>query len=130
MTEKNQTKKILLVDDDSLIIRMYQTKLTKDGYEILLAFNGEEAIIKAKKDKPDLILLDLMMPKMNGVETLEQLKKDSTTKNIPVVILTNLEDKKDDVEKAKKMGALGYWVKAEIDLKNLSSKVKEILSHL
>lgn len=126
---EEKSKKILLVDDDPLIIRMYQTKLSKDGYNISLAFNGEEAIIKAKKDKPDLILLDLMMPKMNGIETLEQLKKDSDTKDIPVVILTNLEDKKDDVEKAKKMGALNYWVKAETDLKTLSSKVKEILYH-
>lgn len=128
MVEEKSKKTILLVDDDPLIIRMYQTKLSKDGYDISLAFNGEEAIIKAKKDKPDLILLDLMMPKMNGVETLEELKKDSDTKNIPVVILTNLGDRNDDVEKAKKMGALDYWVKAETDLKILSSKVKEILS--
>lgn len=127
MIEEKLNKKILLVDDDPLIIRMFQTKLTKDGYNVSLAFNGEEAIIKAKKDKPDLILLDLMMPKMNGIETLKQLKKDSDTKNIPVVILTNLEDGKDDIKKAKKMGILGYWIKAETDLKTLSLKVKKIL---
>lgn len=128
MPERKAAKTILLVDDDPLIIRMYQNKFAKEGYKIVLAFNGEEALLRARQDKPDLILLDLMMPKMNGVETLRRLKKDSETKAIPVIVLTNLEDKKDDVEAAKKIGALDFLVKAKIDLKTLSAKAKEILN--
>jgi len=127
MAEENLKKKIMLVDDDPLIIRMYQNKLSTDGYNVVTAINGEEGVLKAKKEKPDLILLDLMMPKMNGVETLKLLKKESDTKDIPVIILTNLEDKGEDVEKAKELGAKEYLVKAKIDLKTLSAKVKEIV---
>ena len=123
-----QKKTILLVDDDPLIIRMYQVKLSNDGYDVDVAANGEEALIAVRKHKPDLILLDLMMPKMNGVETLQELRADELTRNIKVLILTNLEDKGGgNLEKAKKMGALDYLIKAEIDLKTLSEKVKSIL---
>ncbi|MDP3697520.1 MAG: response regulator [Candidatus Taylorbacteria bacterium] len=122
-------KTILLVDDDPLINRMYQVKLSEDGYNVEIAANGEEALIKARKHKPDLILLDLMMPKMNGIEALKELKKDETTKNIKIIILTNLEDKEGNLEKAKEMGALDYLIKAETDLKVLSEKVKVVLGN-
>lgn len=120
-------KTILLVDDDPLIIRMYQNRLTRDGYKILLAFNGEEAIAELKKTKPDLIFLDLMMPRMNGVETLKILKKDALAKKIPVIILTNLGDRQEDIEKAKKMGALDYLVKAKVSLKELSARAEKAI---
>lgn len=120
-------KTILLVDDDPLLNRMYQVKLSEDGYNIEIAANGEEALIKARKHKPDLILLDLMMPKMNGIEALKELKKDETTKDIKIIILTNLDDKDGNLEKAKGMGALDYLVKSETDLKVLSEKVKSVL---
>ena len=123
MEEKK--KVILLVDDDPLIIRMYQRKLADDGYQVNIAANGEEALGEIRKQKPDLILLDVMMPKMNGVETLKALKEDERTKKIPVIILTNLGDRKDDVENAKKLGALDYLVKSEISLEVLSDKVKK-----
>lgn len=120
-------KNILLVDDDPLVIRMYQNKLTKDGYAVKIASNGEEALIQVMKERPDLILLDIMMPKMNGVETLKALKGEEKTKGIPVIILTNLDDNPEDVETAKNLGALDYVVKANITLKVLSEKIKKVL---
>ena len=122
----NTTKKhILVVDDDPLIARMYAHKMEIDGYDVDVASNGEDALAFVRKRKPDLILLDVMMPKMNGVETLKALKEDGKTKNIPVIILTNLGDKPDDVAQAKKLGALEYLVKSEIPLKELSEKIKK-----
>ena len=120
-------KNILLVDDDPLVVRMYQNKLTKDGYAVKIASNGEEALIQVMKEKPDLILLDIMMPKMNGVETLKVLKVEEKTRDIPVIILTNLGDNPEDIESAKRLGALDYLVKANITLKTLSKRVKEVI---
>ena len=128
MSEKIEIKKkILLVDDDPLIIRMYQYKLSHDGYQIDLAFNGEDAVMEAKRKLPDLILLDLMMPKMNGVEALKFLRKEADTKNIPVIILTNLGDDEEYIKLTKEIGAVDYLVKAETSLRELSKKVGDIL---
>lgn len=120
-------KNILLVDDDPLIIRMYQNKLSKDGYAVKTATNGEEAIIQVMKEKPDLILLDVMMPKMNGVETLKALKREPKTETIPVIILTNLGDNPEDTKNAKELGALDYLVKSDITLRELSERVKRVI---
>lgn len=124
--EQNK-KNILLVDDDPLVIRMYQNKLTKDGYIVNTASNGEECLIQIMKKKPDLILLDIMMPKMNGVETLKRLKEEEKTRMIPVIILSNLGDNPRDIEAAKKFGALDYLVKANITLKELSKRIKKAI---
>ena len=123
--QPQNSKVVLLVDDDPLIIRMYQNKLTNDGYKVNIATNGEEALIEIRKEKPDVILLDVMMPKMNGVETLKELKKDPNTQTTPVIILTNLGDKQEDVEGAKNLGALDYLVKSDVSLKALSKRVKQ-----
>lgn len=120
-------KIVLLVDDDALIVRMYQNKLDQDGYKVKTAFNGEEALIQIMKEKPDLILLDVMMPKMNGVETLKALKKESNTRLIPVIILTNLGDNPEDIENAKSLGALDYLIKSQTSLKQLSEIVKKAI---
>jgi len=122
---KEDKKTVLLADDDPLIIRMYQNKLTNDGYDVKTAINGEEVLNTIRKEEPDIILLDVMMPKMNGVETLKELKSDPKTKSIPIIILTNLGDNKEDVENAKKLGALDYLVKADVSLKELSARVKK-----
>ena len=124
---KRAKNRILLVDDDPLIIRMYQTKLVHDGYEVDGAANGEEALACVLRRRPDLILLDVMMPKMNGVETLKALQGDAKTRGIPVIILTNLGDRPEDVEKAKKLGALDYLVKSEVSLHDLAARVKSAL---
>jgi DNA-binding response OmpR family regulator len=127
-TEEISKGRVLLVDDDPLIIRMYEYRLRHDGYEVILAFDGEKAVIEAKTKLPDIILLDLMMPKMNGVETLKFLKKEHDTKNIPVIILTNLGDDPSYINLTKDMGANDYLVKAETSLKELTKRVEEILA--
>lgn len=121
-------KHLLIVDDDPLIARMYENKMQVDGYDVAVASNGEEALLAVRRKKPDLMLLDVMMPKMNGVETLKALKGDAETKNIPIIILTNLGDNPDDIEKAKSLGALDYLVKSKISLKELSERVKKELA--
>ena len=124
----NKAKRtILLADDDPLIVKMYHTKLTHDGFNVITAHNGEEVLFKLRQEKPDLILLDVMMPKMNGVETLKALKDEAKTRHIPVIILTNLGDKNEDAENAKKLGALDYLVKSHISPKDLSSRAKKAI---
>lgn len=127
MSNQNQNK-ILLVEDDPMIVRMYQRKLEKDGFKVSLAFNGEEGLEALKKEKPDIILLDIMMPKMNGIEMLKIVKADPVFKDIPVVILTNLGDRPEDVQKSKDFGAEDYWVKANVSLKEVAERIKKILA--
>ncbi len=123
----NQNK-ILLVEDDPMVVRMYQRKLTKDGFRVTLAFNGEEGLAALMKERPDIILLDIMMPKMNGIEMLKRIKADPVLKNIPVVILTNLGDRPEDVQKCKELGAEDYWVKASVSLKEAVDRTNKILA--
>jgi len=120
-------KSILLVDDDSLIIALYKNVFAKTNYVINTASNGKEAIAQAKSVKPDLILLDLMMPNMNGVEVLRALKKDDAIKNIPVIILTNYSEKPEYVEHAKKLGAYAFFLKSEMDPREILEKAKEAI---
>lgn len=84
--------KILLVEDDPLVYRLYQKLFEKEGYETELGTNGQEGLDKLANFTPDVILLDIMMPQMNGIEMLEKLKADPATKNIPVIVLTNVTD--------------------------------------
>ena len=118
--------KILIVEDDPLMSRMYEKIFTFEKYEVELASDGAEGMKKVKTFKPTLILLDVMMPKMNGLEALEALKKNDQTKKIPVVMLTNLAGQK-DAETALSMGAVKYIVKSEYDPKQVSEMVKDIL---
>jgi len=123
----NQNK-LLLVEDDPMVVRMYQRKLEKDGFQLILAFNGEEGLAALKKEKPELILLDIMMPKMNGIDMLKTVKADPAFKDIPIVMLTNLGDRPEDVQKCKELGAEDYWVKANIPLKEITERIKKILA--
>ncbi len=118
--------KILFIEDESALQKSFSAVLTQEGYEVLSALDGEIGIRLAKSEKPDLILLDLILPKTNGFEVLVELKKDSTTKDIPVIILTNLERMK-DIEKALESGASTYLVKADYTLDEVIGKVKQIL---
>ena len=120
--------KILLVEDDPMIVKMYQRKLKMDDFELVIAFNGQEGLDALKTYQPDIVLLDIMMPKMNGLETLKILKQDERYKDIPVVILTNLGDRAEDMQKCKELGAEDYWVKANMSLEEISRRVKEILA--
>lgn len=120
--------KILLTDDDPLLIRMYQKKLEIDGHTVETADDGVAALKKVKSFTPDLILLDIMMPNMNGYQVLEKLKADASTKKIPVILLTNVGSSDEDVEKGLDLGAVAYIVKAENRPSTVVSKVKEILA--
>ncbi len=118
--------KILLVEDDGFLASIYAQKLELENFDVSLAVNGEDGLRLAQKDKPSLILLDLLMPKMDGFEMLEKLKADPAIKNIPVLILTNL-GQKEDVERCLKLGAVGYVIKAHSLPHETIKKVKEIL---
>lgn len=120
----NTKHKILLVEDDQMISSMYKTKLESEGFEVLLAENGVDGVKMAKENKPELIMLDVILPQLDGFSVLEELKKEKTTKNIPVVMLTNLGTD-EDKEKGKKMGAVDYFVKASLTPTEFSDKVKK-----
>ena len=121
--------KILIVEDDPLMLRMYQKIFTLEQYEVDIATNGEEALEKLRNatDKPAIILMDIMMPKMNGLEALDRLKANPDTQKIPVVMLTNLAGQQ-DAEEALLKGAVKYIVKSEYEPKQVVDMVKEILA--
>ncbi|MBI2462787.1 MAG: response regulator [Candidatus Spechtbacteria bacterium] len=119
-------KKILFVEDDPALQNALKEAISKEGYDIIQAFDGQEGLDRAKENKPDLILLDLILPKKDGFAVLESLKADDGTKDIPVVVLTNLEGI-GDVDRALSMGATTYLVKVQYELNEIVEKVKEIL---
>lgn len=119
-------KTILFIEDEPTLQKTVGHILEEEGFEIKSALDGEIGLQKAKKSKPDLILLDLILPKKDGFEVLAELKKDQTTKDIPVIVLTNLEGTK-DVEKILKLGATTYLVKANYELEEVVKKIKEAL---
>jgi len=124
MPEEN---KILIVDDDSMIARMYQERFSRDGFEVILAFNGEEGLEKAEKEKPDIILLDIMMPKMNGYEMLKILKEKEETASIPVIILSSLGADQELIEKSKQLGIVDIIDKGSVPAKEVVERVKAVL---
>jgi twitching motility two-component system response regulator PilH len=119
--------KILIVEDDPLMSRMYQKIFTFEGYDVEMAGDGEEGLEKARSIKPTLMLMDIMMPKMNGLQALEKLKADPETKAIPVIMLTNLAGQQ-DAETALSKGAIKYIIKSEYEPKQVTNMVKEILA--
>jgi CheY-like chemotaxis protein len=119
--------KIFIVEDDPLMSRMYQKIFTFEGYEVEMAGDGEEALTKLPTANPTIILLDVMMPKMNGLQVLEKLKADPATNHIPVVMLTNLAGQQ-DAETALSKGAVKYIVKSEHEPKEVADMVKEIIA--
>lgn len=124
MTDKKHV--ILLIEDEELLADMYETKFKSEGYEIYKALNGEEGLKLAAEKKPGFILLDVIMPKLDGFSVLKQLRASNATKNIPVLLLTNL-GQDEDVEKGKALGAVGYLVKANMTPADVVEKVKEYL---
>jgi len=119
-------KKILFVEDEAALQKTFGDILKQEGYEMLSALDGQKGLELAKSEKPDLILLDLVLPKMHGFEVLKSLKEDETTKDIPIIVLTNLEAM-GDVEKALEMGATTYLVKASYSLEEVVQKIKKAL---
>jgi len=122
---KSKTK-VLIVEDDPTLAEMYGTKFTAEGFDVLHAGDGVEGLEMAKTKKPDAILLDVMMPKMDGFATLKELKADKILKKIPVIMLTNL-GQEEDVKKGKDLGAEDYFVKANQTPAEIVAKVKGLL---
>ena len=106
--------KILLVEDDTLFVKMYQKKFAHEGLELEAAYDGEEALEKVKTAKPDLIILDLMLPKMAGSEVLEKVRQNPETANIPVIVLTNLSSSEDEVSRCIELGAKETLLKTDV----------------
>ena len=121
------TRRILLAEDDRFLRKAAETALKRQGFTVLVAVDGEEALRMARADAPDLILLDLIMPKMQGFEVLRALKADATTAATPVIILSNL-GQDSDVKQAMEAGAAGYFVKANLSLQDLVKRVGEVLA--
>ncbi len=119
-------KKILVVEDDQMISSMYKTKFEADGYDVVIANNGVEGYDFAKQHKPNIIMMDIILPQMDGFSSLEKIKKDPEIKDIPVIMLTNLGTEEDRA-KGEKLGAIGYLVKARFTPAQVSAKIKEYL---
>src|SRR3989344_515758 len=118
--------KIVLVEDDPFLSKVLAFRLGEENFNIVLAEDGEQAIKKIKSEKPELVLLDLLLPKKSGLEVLEEIKKDENTKKIPVIILSNL-GQQTDINKGLQLGAVDYLVKANFGIKDIVEKIKEIL---
>lgn len=118
--------KILIIEDDAVLQKVLTEYLTGEGFEISSALDGEIGLQMVKMSKPDLVLLDIIMPKKDGYQVLKEMKEDPNVKSVPVILLTNL-DSISDVEKALELGATTYLVKADYKLEEIGEKIKEIL---
>jgi len=119
-------KKILIVEDDKFLRELIAQKLIKEGYNIVEAVDGEKGIKSVKDEKPDLVLLDLILPGIDGFEVLSKIKEDPVLSQVPVIILSNL-GQKDDIERGLKIGAADYLIKAHFTPGEIIEKVKTIL---
>jgi len=119
-------KTILFIEDESALQKTFGDLLREEGYEMISALDGEVGLRLAKTKKPDLILLDLILPRVHGFDVLKQLKEDKETKDIPIIVLTNLEGI-GDVDKAIALGAKTYLVKAQYTLEEVLEKIKKAL---
>lgn len=119
--------KILMVEDEKALQQMLGELFVSEGFEVAQAYDGEAGLNMARKENPNLILLDLRLPKKDGFEVLRELKADEKTKDIPVIVFTNLETA-EDIDKALEAGATTYIVKANYGLEDIVKKVKETVA--
>jgi CheY-like chemotaxis protein len=120
------TKSILLAEDDRFLRRACETKLKQAGFEVRVAVDGEEALAMAREQSPDLLLLDLLMPRRDGLSVLATLRGDPKTKGIPVVIMSN-SSKDLERQKAASLGVVDYWIKSNLSLQELCDRVSQLL---
>ncbi len=120
-------KKVLIVEDDQLIFSILSRELSDAGFEVANAFDGEQAVTVTKEVQPDLVLLDILLPRKNGFEVLQTLKSDASVSKIPVVILSNL-GQPEDIQKGRELGAIDYMVKVEFEPKQIVEKVRTLLA--
>ncbi|MFA6974156.1 MAG: response regulator [Parcubacteria group bacterium] len=119
-------KKIMIVEDDSFVMDIYHTKLEQENFEVIEAVNGVEAVKKLQEIEPDLILLDIIMPYMDGLEVLQKIKSDDRLKRIPVVLLTNLSQK-EEVNRGLELGANDYLIKSHFTPSEVLEKIKNYI---
>ena len=122
-----EPRRILVAEDDRFLRKAAEMALKRQGYTVLTAADGEEALRAARTELPDLILLDLIMPKLNGFDVLQALKKETPTAHIPVIILSNLGQDR-DVQQAMDAGAAAYLNKTDLSLHGLVQRVEETLT--
>ena len=129
MTEESTKAKstALVIEDEAFILDLLVYKFKDQDWEIVSAMNGEAGIEKAKEVEPDIILLDILLPGMNGYEVLEQLKTDESLKDIPVLVLSNY-GQKGEIEKSKELGAVDHLVKANIIIEEVINRAEKILA--
>lgn len=121
-----EKKKLVIVEDDAVLQKALHDFLVTENFEVSCALDGEEGLRTILAEKPDLILLDIILPKKDGYEVIKEVRANEETKNIPIVLLTNLGSL-NDVEKALELGATTYLVKADYQLEEVTAKVKDIL---
>jgi len=120
------TTKILIIEDDKFLRELITRKLTDEGFSIIEAVDGEDGLKKIKESKPDLVLLDLILPSIDGFEVLSKIKADASIASIPIIILSNL-GQKEEVEKGLDMGAVDYLIKAHFTPGEIIEKIKNVL---
>lgn len=120
-------EKILIIEDDRFISKMYQTKLSLEGYTVETAENGALGVEKIKSFQPDMVLLDIIMPEMDGFGVLEAIRDDDSINSTPVVVMSNLAQE-DHLKRAKALGAKDYIVKSQLTPMDVVKKIKEILA--
>lgn len=126
MGNETGKKRILIVEDDSFVMDIYQTKLGQSDYEVTGAANGLEALKKMEEGSFDLVLLDIIMPYMDGLEVLKKIKADEKNKNLPIILLTNLSQK-EEVDKGLGLGANDYLIKSHFTPSEVLEKIKTYL---
>lgn len=119
-------EKVLIIEDDKFLRDLLYKKLTEDNFSVATALDGEEGLKKIQEENPNLVLLDLILPGINGFEVLKKTKENPATKEIPVIVLSNL-GQKEDVERAKKLGAEDYLIKAHFTLEEIVNKIRKYL---
>lgn len=119
-------KRILLIEDDEFIVKPLKIALKKEGFSLSIAGNGESALEKLQSEQPDLILLDIILPKINGFEVLKKIRSDPKIKDTPVIILSNLA-REGEVKTGLDEGANDYIIKTNLSLRNLVKKIKDYL---
>ena len=120
-------KKILYIEDDPILQKTLGRKLKVEGFKVISALDGREGLMLVQKERPDLVLLDLILPQMGGVEFLKELRKNEKTKDIPVVVLTNVSKEIEKIQQILELGIRGYLVKSEYSLEEIVEKIKEFL---
>ena len=123
---ENKKKKIIIIEDDKFLLKAYEIKFKQSDFDVILATDGISGFELAEKEKPSLIILDLMLPRMNGFEFLKKIKSDEKLKNIPVIVVSNL-GQKNDSERAIKLGAKEFLIKTNYSLEEIIKKIKGYL---